>query len=119
MRIAVVGARGQLGAAMVHAARVRHDVVPLDRAALDITDAQAVRDRLAEIRPAVVINCSAYNAVDAAEERAADAFRVNAMAVRNLVRALGGAAFVHFSTDFVFDGTATRPYTEEDRKSVV
>ena len=114
MRIAVVGAQGQLGAAMVHACRARHDVVPLDRAALDITNAQKVRDRLAHLQPDAVINCAAYNAVDAAEEHAADAFRVNAIAVRSLVRALGGAAFVHFSTDFVFDGTATRPYAEDD-----
>jgi dTDP-4-dehydrorhamnose reductase len=114
MRLAVIGARGQLGAAMVHAGRVRHDVVPLDRAALDVTDAAAVRHTLAHIHPDAVINCTAYNAVDAAEEHAADAFEVNSIAVRNLVRALGAAAFVHFSTDFVFDGTATRPYTEED-----
>jgi len=114
MRIAVVGARGQLGAAIVHAGRERHDVVPLDRVALDITDARGVRDTLAHIRADAVINCAAYNAVDAAEEHAADAFRINALAVRSLVRALDGAVFVHFSTDFVFDGTATEPYSEDD-----
>ncbi|MGE3511427.1 MAG: dTDP-4-dehydrorhamnose reductase [Vicinamibacterales bacterium] len=114
MRIVVVGARGQLGAAVVHAARVAHDVVPLDRAALDIGDAAAVRTRMHELRPDVVINCAAYNAVDAAEDRPEDAIRGNALAVRNLVRALPGATLVHYSSDFVFDGTASRPYVETD-----
>jgi len=114
MRIVIVGARGQLGAAVVHAARVAHDVVPLDRAALDIGDADAVRTRMHELRPDVVINCAAYNAVDAAEDQPEDAIRGNALAVRNLVRALHGATLVHYSTDFVFDGTADRPYVETD-----
>ena len=114
MRIVVVGARGQLGAAVVHAASARHEVIALDRAALDISDAAAVRAKFAEVRPDVVINCAAYNAVDDAEDHAADAIRGNAMAVRNLVRALDGATLVHYSTDFVFDGHGDRPYLESD-----
>lgn len=114
MRVLVVGARGQLGAAVAHVARGRHDVVALDRAALDVTDADAVRARLRDLRPDAVVNCAAYNAVDAAEEQAADAIRANAIAVRNLVRALDGACLVHYSTDFVFDGQGDRPYVETD-----
>ncbi len=114
MRIAVLGARGQLGAAVVHAGRRRHDVVPLDREALDISDAAAVHAAVARIRPDAVINCAAYNAVDRAETCAADAMRVNAIAVRSIVRAVGGAAFVHYGSDFVFDGTTDRPYRETD-----
>lgn len=114
MRIAVVGARGQLGAAVVHACRGRHEAVPLDRSVVDITDAAAVRTAFERIRPDAVINCAAYNAVDQAETHAADAMRVNAIAVRRMVRALDGAAFVHYGSDFVFDGTSTRPYLETD-----
>lgn len=114
MRIVVVGARGQLGCAVVHAARERHDVVALDRSGLDISDADAVRATFRELKPDAVINCAAYNAVDAAEEHASDAIRGNAMAVRNLVRALDGATLVHYSTDFVFDGFGNRPYLESD-----
>ena len=114
MRIVVVGAKGQLGAAVVHTAGLRHEVVALDRAALDIGDAAAVRSRLAALQPDVVINCAAYNAVDAAEDHPVDAIRGNALAVRNLVRALNGATLVHYSTDFVFDGRGDRPYLESD-----
>lgn len=114
MRVVVVGSRGQLGAAVVHAARQCHDVIALDRSALDVTDAAAVRAALIATRPDVVINCAAYNAVDAAEDHAADAIRNNALAIRHLVRALNGATFVHYSSDFVFDGRGDRPYVETD-----
>ncbi|MGE3706718.1 MAG: NAD(P)-dependent oxidoreductase [Vicinamibacterales bacterium] len=114
MRVLVVGSRGQLGAAVAHVFRRRHEVSALDRAALDITDAAAVRDTVGRLRPDVVINCVAWNAVDRAEDCPAEALRVNALAVRGLVRALGPATLVHFSTDFVFDGTAERPYVETD-----
>lgn len=114
MRIVVVGAKGQLGAAVAAAAKARHEVVALDRAALDIGDAVAVRTTLRALQPEVVINCAGYNAVDASEDHVVDAMRGNAMAVRNLVRALEGATLVHYSTDFVFDGRGDRPYVETD-----
>lgn len=114
MRIVVIGARGQLGAAVAVTAKARHDVVALDRAALDLNDAAAVKARLRDLRPDVVINCAAYNAVDGAEDHVTDAVRTNAIAVRHLVRALDGATLVHYSTDFVFDGQGRRPYRETD-----
>jgi dTDP-4-dehydrorhamnose reductase len=115
MRLVVVGPDGQLGAAVVHAARDAHEVVALDHAALDITDDEAVAAALRRIRPDGLINCAAYNAVDAAESHPVDALRTNAFAVRALARAAAdvGAALVQFSTDFVFDGTATEPMTED------
>lgn len=114
MHIVVIGARGQLGAAMVEACRAQHDVAALDRAAVDVTDPAAVHAAVMSARPDAVINCTGYNAVDAAETHAADALAVNAVAVRSMARAAAdaGAAFVHFSTDFVFDGLATVPMTE-------
>src|SRR5204863_1666353 len=71
---------------------------------------------LARERPDAVINCAAYNNVDGAEDHASDALRANAMAVRLLARgaAAAGAVFVHYGTDFVFDGLGSRSYTEDD-----
>ena len=117
MRVAVVGARGQLGAAIVHECSPHHEVVALDRAQLDITDDRAVAETMARIRPDAIVNCVAYNHVDRAEAEPVDALNVNAMGVRALARAArdAGAAFVHYSTDFVFDGTALSPYLETDR----
>jgi dTDP-4-dehydrorhamnose reductase len=67
--------------------------------------------------PDVIVNCAAYNDVDGAEEDPSRAFRVNAFAVQALARAAASASavFVHFSTDFVFDGQASEPYREDDR----
>jgi dTDP-4-dehydrorhamnose reductase len=100
---------------MVHVLGERHEVVAFDRAALDLTDPAAVASAIGPIRPNAIVNCAAYNAVDAAQDHPVEAMRANAIAVRSLVRAAGSAALVHFSSDFVFDGTADRPYQESDR----
>ena len=117
MRVLVTGARGLLGAAIVEAFGRVGDVRALDRRALDVADADAVRSAVDAARPDLVINCAAYNHVDAAEDDPQAALRVNALAVRPLARAAAAAdaVFVHYSTDFVFDGEADRPYTEDDR----
>jgi dTDP-4-dehydrorhamnose reductase len=117
MRIAVVGAGGQLGAAIAEECAPAHDTVTFTRAELDTTDNAAVAAAMARARPDVIVNGSAFTDVDAAEDHPVDALNVNAFAVRALTRAAEthGAALVHFSTDFVFDGTASVPYTEEDR----
>ena len=116
MRIVVVGARGQLGTAILRAFEARHDVVPFGRDALDVADDRAVAAAMARVRPDAIINCAAYNDVDSAEDHPVDALNANAFAVRALARAAAehGATLVHYSTDFVFDGTATAPYTEAD-----
>ncbi len=82
--------------------------------ALDITDAAAVDRAVKIVQPDLIVNCAAFNDVDGAETRPADAFAVNAFAVRTLARAAEDvrARLVHYSTDFVFDGTATEPYAE-------
>ena len=115
MRIAVVGARGQLGAAMAHDCGKRHEVVAFDRASFDVTDDGAVAAAMRGAKPDVIINCSGYNAVDAAEAHPVEALKANAFAVRSLARAAreSGATLVQFSSDFVFDGTASTPMTEE------
>jgi dTDP-4-dehydrorhamnose reductase len=116
MRIAVVGAGGQLGAAVVHECRDRHDVIGFNRSALDVSDDKAVAAAMAEARPDVIVNCAAFNDVDGAEDHAVDALSVNAFAVRALAMAARdtNATLVHYSTDFVFDGKATQPYVETD-----
>ena len=92
-------------------------MVGYDRSSVDITDRGAVERALAGVDPAVVLNAAAYNQVDVAENEPQAAYMANALAVRNL--ALGSrqvdARLVHFSTDYVFDGAAGQPYTEEDQ----
>ena len=115
----VIGAAGQLGGAIVTSFAQTHDVVALRRAGLDVTDHAAVMRRVVAARPAVIVNCTAYNDVDGAEDNAATALAVNGFAVRSLARAAEAAEaiLVHYSTDFVFDGETDRPYTETDAPS--
>jgi len=117
-KAAVFGAAGQLGVELMRALPLRGcRVTGWDRSRVDITDAQAVENALAPLEPEVVFNCAAYNQVDVAENEPQAAFLVNALAVRNLALACRqmDARLVHFSTDYVFDGEASRPYVEEDR----
>ena len=117
-RIFVTGAAGRLGAAVVEACSAS-EVVSHTRHTLDITDPEAVRRAVADAAPDVVVNCAAFNDVDGAEDRPMDALAVNAFAVRSMARAaeVANATFVHFSTDFVFDGTSEKPYGENDDTS--
>ena len=112
-RVVVVGAAGRLGAAIVRAFD-GCTVVTHTQHSLDVTDPDAVRDAIDDSAPDVIVNCAAFNDVDGAEDRAAEALAVNGFAVRSLARATEQrrATLVHFSTDFVFDGTATEPYDE-------
>jgi dTDP-4-dehydrorhamnose reductase len=116
MRILVTGAAGQLGTAIARDFAGRADVLPVTRALLDIGDTAAVTALVAREQPDAIINCAAYNDVDGAEEHAADALRVNALAVRALAQgaAAAGAVFVHYGTDFVFDGLVDRSHSEAD-----
>ena len=115
MQIVVLGATGQLGRELVRVLPAA-DTVALGHADLDVTDHAAVATRLRLLRPAVVINATAENRVDAAEDDPIPALALNADAVRNLgetCRALD-CFLVHVSTDYVFDGTSRRPYREDD-----
>jgi dTDP-4-dehydrorhamnose reductase len=116
MRILVTGAGGQLADASAAGYAGIADVLALSHAELDITDDDAVRQRESAFRPDVIINCAAYNHVDRAEEEAVHALNVNSFAMRTLARSASaaGATLVHYSTDFVFDGRASSPYTEND-----
>lgn len=117
MRVAVVGALGQLGAAIVQEFAPAHDVIALGHGDLDVTDDGQVASTMDRIRPAAIVNCAAYNDVDGAEDHPVEALNMNAFSVRALAAAAAAqdAILVHYSSDFVFDGTATAPYTEQDR----
>ena len=117
MRIAILGAGGQLGAAVAEECASGHEVVTFGRADLDMSDDAAVAAAIARARPAAIVNGVAYTDVDASEDHPVDALNANAFAVRALARAaeVQGAALVHYSTDFVFDGMSATPYTEDDR----
>src|SRR5512146_3094394 len=112
-RAVVFGASGQLAVELVRELEARRYAVSgFTRADVDICNRAAVERSLAQIDPQVVFNAAAYNQVDVAENEPQAAFQVNALAVRNLALACRqiDARLVHFSTDYVFDGTARHPY---------
>ncbi|MCU1262142.1 MAG: dTDP-4-dehydrorhamnose reductase [Bryobacterales bacterium] len=116
-RAVIFGSSGQLGLELARDLRQRgYEVKGFERVHLDITDAAKVEQSLAEFDPVVVFNAAAYNQVDVAEREPAAAFAANALGVRNLAIACRqtDARLVHFSTDYVFDGTLGRPYEETD-----
>lgn len=113
----MTGANGQLAQAIVRLAPSETECSALSRAYLDIASRDDVARILGEVRPDIVINGAAYNLVDKAEgEGMDDALRVNALGVAVLAEACKNRdiPLVHFSTDFVFDGEKTSPYTEDD-----
>jgi dTDP-4-dehydrorhamnose reductase len=116
MRIAITGARGRLGSAIVDACAGVHEAVALGRGDLDIRDAAAVDAAVDRIAPDVIVNAAAMAGVDEAESHPVDALNVNAFGVLALARAAARhrSMLVHYSTDFVFDGTASAPYSESD-----
>jgi dTDP-4-dehydrorhamnose reductase len=115
VKILLAGAGGQLGQA-VRAVFRGHELLPLTHAELDVADAAAVAAALAELAPALVLNASAYTAVDAAEDAPEAAFRVNRDGPRVLAEASArrGLPLLHVSTDYVFDGEKGSPYVESD-----
>lgn len=116
LRVLVIGSAGQVGWELMGAFPPTYDVRGVNRTQLDLTDIQAVRACLRQVRPEVIVNAAAYTAVDQAEHDPELARAINTTAVEVMgeeARKLG-TAVVHFSTDYVFDGAKRSPYLPED-----
>lgn len=116
MRVLLTGAGGMLGSAVRRTVPADVDLLPFSHAELPIEDAAAVERTVRSERPDWIVNCAGYTQVDRAEAEPELAQRVNARGPANLARAAHqtGARLLHISTDYVFDGRATRPYREDD-----
>jgi dTDP-4-dehydrorhamnose reductase len=116
MKVLITGARGQVGRAVIKAAPTTAEIVAVTHGELDIGDAIAVMQYVSDAKPDVIVNAAAYTAVDRAENEPDIARRVNTEGPANLARAAAAvrARLVQLSTDFVFDGTGSKPYQPGD-----
>ena len=118
MRIAIVGADGQLGSDLVRVLRPIHDVIPLTQTEVEVTAPESVEAMLRTHRPELVMNMAAFHKVDVCEEQVEPTFAVNTYGVRTLALACRahGAVLLHMSTDYVFGGNKAHstPYVETD-----
>ena len=116
MRILITGVTGQVGAALRETLSASAAVVGADRALLDLSLLEGIPSTLARYAPDLIVNPAAYTAVDRAEDEKEMAFRINAEAPGVIARwaASRGVPLIHFSTDYVFDGTGSRPWREDD-----
>ena len=115
-RILVVGSSGQLGIELVKALSAQSDLATLSRREADLTNTVALRSAVRGLKPQIIVNAAAYTAVDRAEAEPELAHAVNAVAPQALAEEAVGlnAWLIHFSTDYVFDGSGTAPWKETD-----
>lgn len=122
MKFLITGAKGQLGQEFQKALKNHdHTVVSFTKEDLNISDLDTVTEKISEHNPDVVVNCASYNLVDKAEEDFDNARSVNASGVKNLATACKNKKvfLVHYSTDYIFDGTKEDFYTEEDEPNPI
>lgn len=114
--ILVTGVDGQVGYELLRSLQGLGRIVACNRAVLDLSDPAAIRSFVRETNPSIIVNPAAYTAVDKAETDIEGATRLNADAPRVFAEeaARSGAVLIHYSTDYVFDGTKERPYVEDD-----
>ncbi|MBC7210732.1 MAG: dTDP-4-dehydrorhamnose reductase [Pseudomonas sp.] len=119
MRILVCGRHGQVALALQDALSGLGDVQRVGRDGLDLAHPEQLRATLRQIAPALIINAAAYTAVDQAESETRQAYTINAEAPRVLAEEAArlGAPLIHYSTDYVFDGSKSAPYDEDDTPS--
>jgi len=117
MKVAVIGANGQLGTDLLEVLSKDNEAIGLNHADIEITDMDSVKNVLSTIKPAIVLNTAAYHIVPEAEKFPAKAFQINGIGVMNLAKVCQdlNISLVHYSTDYVFDGKKQKPYTEDDR----
>lgn len=115
-KVLLIGRSGQLGWELQRALAPLGGLVALDRAGMDLTDPDSIHRAIADARPEVIVNAAAYTAVDKAESERELAMRINGIAPGIIAdeAARIGALMVHYSTDYVFDGTRNGPYREDD-----
>ncbi len=116
MKILLTGSTGQVGYELARSLQGLGDVVAVDRNVMDLSNLDQVRDVIRTVRPQLIVNPAAYTAVDKAESEPELAYRVNAEAPGLMAQEakLLGAAMVHYSTDYVFDGSNPEPRGEDD-----
>ena len=121
MKIVIIGAGGRLGAALMSEYREKHDVIGFNRAQLDLSNFDGVRDELRSTNFAVLINAAALTNVDLCETERDRASLINGEAPGVLAKVCRdkGAKMIHFSTDYVFDGDKRAPYIEEDEANPI
>ncbi|MCX7760074.1 MAG: dTDP-4-dehydrorhamnose reductase [Hydrogenothermaceae bacterium] len=122
MRFLLFGSKGQLGLEFVKFfEKERKEYLSLSRQELDVTDVDSVYKVVKEYKPDIIINCTAYNQVDKAEEDFQSALKVNSIAVSNLafISKEENIFLIHYSTDYVFDGLKEGLYTEEDKPNPI
>jgi dTDP-4-dehydrorhamnose reductase len=115
-KILLIGKNGQVGWELRRALAPLGEVIAVGSQDLDLTQVDRIRSIVDELRPQLIVNAAAYTAVDKAESEPEVAMAINGVAPGILAEAAGkcGASLIHYSTDYVFDGTNTTPYTEED-----
>jgi dTDP-4-dehydrorhamnose reductase len=116
MKLAVIGANGQLGTDLKEVLSAEHEVIGLNHADIEITDIGSVKNVLSSAKPDIVLNTAAYHIVPEAEKFPDKAFHINGTGTLNLAKVCQDLAIrlVHYSTDYVFDGKKQKPYTEDD-----
>jgi dTDP-4-dehydrorhamnose reductase len=116
MKIVILGSSGRLGAALAREYREKFDVVAFNHAQLNLANAEQIREKLSTLDFDVLINCAAFTNVDLCESQPEQAFAINAEAPKHLAEICFGkkAKLIHFSTDYVFDGSKREPYVETD-----
>ncbi|MGJ0490228.1 dTDP-4-dehydrorhamnose reductase [Methylobacter sp.] len=116
MKILLTGCNGQVGWELARALLPLGDVIAANRSQVDLSDPDGLRRIVQKVSPDVIVNPAAYTAVDKAETDRDMAFLINAEASRVLAEeaAKSAALLIHYSTDYVFDGTKNAPYTEDD-----
>ncbi|HEY6900066.1 MAG TPA: NAD(P)-dependent oxidoreductase, partial [Puia sp.] len=117
MKVAVIGANGQLGSDLIRTFSQLHETVSLNHTDIEITDIDKVKSTLSAIKPDLVLNTAAYHNVPVCEQQPDTAFAINGKGALNLARVCSDldAQLVHYSTDYVFDGSKNQPYAETDR----
>lgn len=116
MKVAIIGANGQLGTDLCEVFGKTHEIIPLTHAEIEIADFEQCRSVLNSVKPSLVLNTAAASNVPGCEKDPVQAYRVNAAGALNIARASTefGFKLVHYSTDYVFDGSKQKPYIETD-----